>query len=153
MFLTLPFSHFISSSPSIHHTAVHVHEPFFLLAQSLPSYPLPLTVIMHFNWWCLAWLLVSPSYETLCPFALLSPEELALCWGTHSTDGQQRVKNARTLAFSFFSAKKKSELLISCFLPPSSLLLVAKLFTFGFNDNLSLSNGFINSLLIWNAPS
>lgn len=78
---------------------------------------------MHFNWWCLAWLLVSLSYEKLCPSALLSPNKLALCWGTHSTDGQQKVKIARTLAISLFSAKIKSELLISSLLPPLSLTL------------------------------
>ena len=73
---------------------------------------------MPFNWWRLAWLLVSLSYEKLCPSALLSPNELVRCWGAHSTDGQQKVKIARTLVISLFSAKIKSELLIS--LPPPS---------------------------------
>ena len=73
-----------------------------------------------------AWgaLVGSLSYEKLCPSALLSPNELVLCWGTHSTDGQQKVKIARTLAISLFSAKIKSELLIS-FPLPSIVLLFA----------------------------
>lgn len=74
---------------------------------------------MHFNWWCLAWLLVPLSHEKLCPSALLSPNVLALCWGTHSTDGQQKVKIARTPAISLLFSQDKNLNYLSAFSAPA----------------------------------
>ena len=52
IFFPLPFSSLMPTPPHNHHTVVHVHESFFLFAQSLYPYPLSCHPALHL-WVCL----------------------------------------------------------------------------------------------------